>query len=65
MGMLTAAERVSAHGPRAVIDSRELAAFASAVVAYDDQAELGALSNVPGRAAVGPGVIACGRHLPK
>jgi hypothetical protein len=63
VGMLAAAERRCAHRLGAIVDSGQLAALAPALVADDDEPQLGALSSVPGGTAVGTGVVAGDRHL--
>jgi hypothetical protein len=61
--MLAPPERRCADGLRAIVDSGQLAALAPAVVADDDKAQLGALSDVASGTAVGPGVVAGDRHV--
>ena len=63
VGVLSTPERRCADGLGAIIDSGQLAALAPAVVADDDEAQLGALANVAGGTAVGTGMVAGDRHL--
>jgi hypothetical protein len=65
MEVLTATELPRADGLRAVLEPRQLPALPAAVIAHDDEAELGVLPHVTRRAAVSSGVVAHDRHLSK